>query len=85
MSIARIQIDFGMLEGEQLQDVLLQLGDLAMMVLDPHEDSDDCTRWVSIEAFEVDEADYAISFTADEDEELALGVPEVFRQNFKNN
>lgn len=85
MTIARIQVDFGMLDSETLEDVLNLVGDAVMRVLDPHEDTDECVRWVSIEASLCDEDEYELCFTAEEDAELGLGVPDVFRDAAPNN
>ena len=85
MAIARIQIDFGILDGEKLEDFLEFFGDFAIDVLDPHEPDEDCVRWVAIEATLVDESEYVVGFTPEEDEELNMGVPDLFRMNAENN
>lgn len=84
MSVARIQIDFGMLPGEKLAEILGAIGDMVMPFLDPHEDHEPCVRWVQIEAFQFAEGEYNVSFSPEE-EELLDELPTLFGEPFSNN
>lgn len=84
MTIARIQIDFHIHEGEDLEAFLEYFGDHALAVLDPHEDGDECVRWVSVEAYQCEEDDYPIDIDADEIEDF-LALPDDLRDNAEYN
>lgn len=86
MPIARIQIDCSMLEGEELADLLMTIGDMLVPLLDPHEEDEPCVRFVQIEAYQFTDDAYQISFSPEEEEELiGIGVPAIFRDNYGNN
>jgi hypothetical protein len=90
MSIAVIQINCTLLEGETLADLLMKVGDLLAPFLDPHEDDEPCVRDLEIEGFQLldEDEEYGMIFTPDDedDEELiGIGVPQRFRDAWKNN
>lgn len=85
MTIARIQIDFTIHEDEDLEDFLSYLGDVAIAVLDPHEEGEDCVRWVSIEAYECEEDEYKIDMTEIDEIEEFLEIPDNQRDNSEYN
>lgn len=84
MTIARIQIDFTIYENEDLEAFLEYIGDMAVALLDPHEEGEDCTRWVSIEAMECEEEEYPIDVDIEEIEEF-LDIPDDQRDNSEYN
>lgn len=96
MTVARIEIDFVLKDGEDLETLLFQVGDLIVPVLDPHGPDEECSRWVSVEAYEFTEEDYDVSFVPDEedddDEDMGevltcsiKGLPQNFRANSEFN
>lgn len=84
MTIGRITIDFTLHEDEDLEAFLEFFGDIAVDVLDPHEEGEECVRWVSIEAYQVTDEDYPIDVDIEEIEEF-LDRPADLRDNAENN
>lgn len=85
MTIARIEIDFTLNEGEDLEAFLEYIGDFVVGVLDPHNDTDECARWVSIEAWEMEEDEYQIDTTAIQEIEEFLEIPDNQRDHSEYN
>lgn len=80
MTIGRIQIDFTLNDGEDIEAFLEFFGDIAINVLDPHEEGEDCTRWVSIEGCECEDDDLPMDINVDEIAEF-LDLPDDLRDN----
>lgn len=85
MTVARIEIDFTIEPGELLEAFLEYIGDMVIAVLDPHEEGEECTRWVSIEAYEMEEEEYEIDTAALEEIEHFLAIPDNQRDNSEYN
>ncbi len=80
MTMGRIQIDFTIHSGEDIEAFLEFFGDIAIDVLDPHEDGEECVRWVSIEAYQCEDEEYEPDLDVEEIEEF-LALPEDLRDN----
>lgn len=89
MAIIRIEIDMTIHDGEDIADLVDVIGNLVAPVIDPHDSQDNCSRWFSVEGFELEDVteEYEMTFTPEDEkamEELFVhldGLPEEFRDN----